>query len=98
MKAEWLGVGQIALTSACPCGATHRLLHRPPPATSVMSCPAGTVLAVGPDAWSRAREAGDGVLQIAYAPRRQRVLVRIAVRLPPLAAPDGRERANGSRR
>lgn len=82
MKAEWVGAEQIALTSACPCGVTHRLLYQPPSATSVLLCPAGTVLAVGPDAWSLAREAGDGVLQIAYAPRRQRVLVPIAVRLP----------------
>lgn len=87
MKAEWVGAGELALTSACPCGATHRLAYRPPATTSVLSCPTGTVLAVGPEAWSRAREGGDGILQIAYAPRRQRVLVRIAVLLPSITSP-----------
>lgn len=86
MQAEWVGGAEVALTSGCPCGVTHRLSYRPPAATSVLSCPTGTVLAVGPDAWSRAREGGDGILQIAYAPRSERALVRIAVLLPPSAA------------
>lgn len=87
MKAEWVEVGQVVLTSACPCGVTHRLPYSPPSPTRVLSCPAGTVLAVGPDAWRRAREGGDGILQIAYAPRGQRVLVPIAVLLPTVPAP-----------
>lgn len=87
MKAEWVGVGQMTLTSACPCGVTHTLLYRPPSPTVTLSCAAGTVLAAGPEAWSRAREGGDGVLQIAYAPRSLKVLIPIAVRLPPVATP-----------
>lgn len=97
MEAEWVGVGQIVLTSACPCGVTHRLLYRPPSPTVVFSCAAGTVLAVGPEAWSRARDGGDGVLQIAYAPRRQQFLVPIAVRLPDLTALQNRRPSGGSR-